>query len=201
METIAQEKNPRGRILDTTIRLFFEQGYLATGINQIIEEAQVCKATFYSNFLSKEDLCLEYIRTSHTHWMALLQKQINTQKKAYDRLMAIFTFLEDWMDTCSYRGCGLMNITSETPELKGRIRRLIQQRNDLLKKAINTLVKDLKGSDPRFMRIDTEEVTSFLLMVIQGAIASSQTQADTLPIRHAKKSFKRFLESYVINEK
>ncbi len=201
METGAQEKNSRQRILDTAIRLFFEQGYLATGINQIIEDAQVCKASFYSNFHSKEDLCLEYIRTSHSHWMALLEKQINAHKKPYDRLMAVFTFLEDWMNSCSYRGCGLMNIASETPELKGKIRQLIQQRNEILKKSVYALMKHLKESDPRFIRIDAQEVTSFLLMIIQGAIVSSQAQADILPIRHAKKSFKRFLESYVINEK
>lgn len=201
METSTQEKNPRQRILDTAIRLFFQQGYLATGINQIIEEADVCKASFYSNFPSKEDLCLEYIETSHTHWMALLAKEINIHKKPYDRLVAIFVFLEDWMSSCSYRGCGLMNISSETPELNGRIRQLIQKRNDVLKKAVLGLVKDLKVSDPRFNRIEEDEVSSFLLMIIQGAVTSSQTHADKAPIRHAKKSFKRFLGSYVINER
>ena len=30
---------PRERIIDTAIRLFFEQGYMATGTNQIIREA------------------------------------------------------------------------------------------------------------------------------------------------------------------
>lgn len=201
METKTAEGSTRQRILDTAIRLFFEQGYLATGINQIIEKAEVCKASFYSHFPSKEDLCLEYIRTSHTHWMALLEKEINAQKNAYDRLLAIFTFLENWMSSCSYRGCGLMNISSETPELKGRIRQLIGQRNDILKKSICILVRDLKESDPRFIRIDVEEITSFLLMIIQGSIVSSQGQADTLPIRHAKKIFKRFLGSYSTNER
>ena len=196
MKTMVQEKNPRQRILDTSIRLFFEQGYLATGINQIIEQAQVCKASFYSNFPSKEDLCLEYIKTSHGNWMILLGNEINKQKKSYERLMAIFTFLESWMSGCSYRGCGLMNISSETPELKGRIRKLIGQRNDILKQSVYALVKDLKESDPRFIYLDVEEVTSFLLMIIQGAVVSSQAQANVVPIIHAKKSFKRFLESY-----
>lgn len=200
MRIKTQKKNPRQRILDTAIRLFFERGYLATGINQIIEKAEVCKASFYSNFPSKEDLCLEYIRTSHTNWMVLLEKEINTQKNAYDRLLAIFTFLENWMGSCSYRGCGLMNISSEIPELKGRIRQLIQQRNEILKKSIYALVRDLKKSDSRFIRINVQEVTSFLLMIIQGAIASSQASAQAQPIRHARKIFKRFLGSYVINE-
>jgi AcrR family transcriptional regulator len=201
MEAMVQENNPRQRIIDTAIRLFFEQGYLATGINQIIEHAEVCKASFYSNFPSKEDLCLEYIKTAHDHWMNLLGKEINKKKKPYERLMTIFTFLESWMMGCSYRGCGLMNISSETPELKGRIRQLIQQRNGILKKSIYALVKNLKESDSKFFCMDVEEVSSFLLMIIQGAIVSSQAYAQVQPIRHAKKIFKRFLESYVINKK
>lgn len=196
MEATVQQKGPRQRILDTAIRLFFQQGYLATGINQIIEEADVCKASFYSSFPSKEDLCLEYIQTSHAHWMDLLEKEIAKQKKPYERLMAVFTFLEHWMSSCSYRGCGLMNISSETPELKGRIRGLIQERNHLLKKAIQGLVKDLRVSEAAFAEVDVEEVSSFLLMIVQGAVTSSQAHAEISPIRHAKKSFKRFLGSY-----
>jgi AcrR family transcriptional regulator len=195
MKTDLLEKNPRQRILDTAVRLFFQQGYLATGINQIIDEADVCKASFYSNFPSKEDLCLEYIETSHKAWMGLLENKINTYQKPYDRVMAIFAFLEDWMGSCAYRGCGLMNISSETPELKGRIRGMIQARNAVLKKAVYNLVEDLK-TDPKFVGIDVEEVSSFLLMIIQGAVTSSQAHIDILPIQQAKKSFKRFLGTY-----
>jgi AcrR family transcriptional regulator len=196
METIVQETNTRQRILDTAIRLFFEQGYLATGINQIIKEAGACKSSFYSHFLSKEDLCLEYIKTSHDRWMALLGEEINRQKNAYERLMAIFTFIENWMNKCSYRGCGLMNISSEIPETNGRIRQLIQKRNDMLKKSVRALVQDLRDSGSRYLRMDVSEVTSFLLMIIQGAIVSSQTHAEAAPIQHAQRSFKRFLDSY-----
>lgn len=196
METAQQEKNPRQRILDTAMRLFFSQGYLATGINQIIDEADVCKASFYSSFPSKEDLCVEYIKVSHEKWMNLLQKEIDKQKKSYDQLMAVFAFLENWMGSCSYRGCGLMNISSEVPETRGKIRRMIQERNDVLKEAISSMVSQLKKSDPRYKNLNVEEVSNFMLMIVQGAVALSQAHADAASISHAKKNFKRFLDSY-----
>ena len=52
----------RERIIATANELFYRQGYHQTGINQIIEESGVAKATFYSNFKSKEELCVEYLR-------------------------------------------------------------------------------------------------------------------------------------------
>ncbi|MBL8013966.1 MAG: TetR/AcrR family transcriptional regulator [Candidatus Omnitrophica bacterium] len=197
MEPAQQEKSPRQRILDTAMRLFFSQGYLATGINQIIEEAEVCKASFYSNFPSKDDLCVEYIKVSHEKWMDLLQKEVSKQKKSYDQLMAIFMFLENWMEACSYRGCGLMNISSEVPETKGKIRRMIQERNGVLKATISMMVSQLKKSDRRYKALNVEDVAGFMMMIVQGAVALSQAHANAIAISHARKNFKRFLDSYV----
>ena len=39
------ESNPRQRIIDTALRLFYQQGYRATGINQIIAESDGALAT------------------------------------------------------------------------------------------------------------------------------------------------------------
>ena len=56
MDKVIKQLNPKDRILKTVERLFCEQGYLSTGINQIIAEAQVAKASFYQHFPSKEAL-------------------------------------------------------------------------------------------------------------------------------------------------
>ena len=48
----------RERILDTAARLFYAQGYNSTGINQVIKEANVAKASLYQHFPSKEDLLI-----------------------------------------------------------------------------------------------------------------------------------------------
>ena len=59
---------PKERILEKTFALFHKQGYNATGINQIIEEAQVAKASFYYHFKSKEDLCVAFLEQRHSFW-------------------------------------------------------------------------------------------------------------------------------------
>jgi AcrR family transcriptional regulator len=71
------ESQPRDRIIDTALRLFYEQGYLATGINQIIAESQVAKATFYSHFPSKENLCIAYLQARHVVWMKWLEDSVD----------------------------------------------------------------------------------------------------------------------------
>ena len=51
----------RRRLLDTATRLFYAEGIRAAGIDSIIAEAGVAKATFYNHFPSKDDLVLAYI--------------------------------------------------------------------------------------------------------------------------------------------
>lgn len=190
------QTNPRQRIMDTAIRLFFQQGYMATGINQVIQEAGVCKATFYSNFPSKEDLCLEYVHVSHERWVDLLNKEISPHETPYEKLLSVFTFLQNWMSGCAYRGCGLMNIASEVPDTQSQIRDKVQERNQILKEIIYKLVDDLRMSDSRFQRIPVEQMADFLFLIIQGSIVASQGTVSVEPIASAKECFIKLLQSY-----
>ncbi len=65
-------KSPRERIIETTFQLFARQGYNSTGINQIISEAEVARASFYQYFKSKEDLCVEFLNVRHEYWFSEL---------------------------------------------------------------------------------------------------------------------------------
>jgi AcrR family transcriptional regulator len=47
------------RLIATAARMFIKNGYYATGISEIIEEARVSKGSFYFYFKSKKDLALE----------------------------------------------------------------------------------------------------------------------------------------------
>ena len=195
MNTSTETTSPRQRIIDTALKLFFEKGYLATGINQIIAEAGVCKATFYDNFPSKEALCMEYVRASHENWMALLGRELEKHQAPYDRVMAVFDFLEGWMRRCDYRGCGLMNIASEVPDAASRIREAVRARNLILKNTLEELLRELKSDDPRYRRIDARQLSDLLFIVTQGAIVASQNDKSVDSIRTAKRTFARTLHA------
>ena len=51
----------KNRIIETASSLFYKNGYNATGINEIISETGIAKATLYNHFKSKEDICLAQI--------------------------------------------------------------------------------------------------------------------------------------------
>jgi AcrR family transcriptional regulator len=51
----------RDRILQTAGRLFYREGYRAVGVDRVIAEADVAKATFYKHFPAKDDLIVAWI--------------------------------------------------------------------------------------------------------------------------------------------
>ncbi|MHB1528956.1 MAG: TetR/AcrR family transcriptional regulator [Acidiferrobacteraceae bacterium] len=59
----------RERILLTANDLFYREGIRATGIDRVIAESGVAKATFYRHFASKNDLVREYLEYRHHRWM------------------------------------------------------------------------------------------------------------------------------------
>ena len=98
-------KSPRERILDKAEELFYQQGYQATGINQIIDESGVAKATFYSHFPSKDDLCVEYLERIAEKEVDLVQSTLKKRKTPLSRYMTVIEVLEPWLIDTDFRGC------------------------------------------------------------------------------------------------
>src|SRR6195952_5368930 len=60
------------RILETADRLFYGEGIRNVGIDRLISESSVTKATFYKHYGSKDRLILLYIEGRHTAEVARL---------------------------------------------------------------------------------------------------------------------------------
>ena len=83
---------PRERIIETAQSLFFAQGYKATGINQIIKEAKVAKASFYDHFPSKDDLGEAYLNLSSEMVFNRFADVINSKSNPKEGLLGLFDF-------------------------------------------------------------------------------------------------------------
>jgi AcrR family transcriptional regulator len=187
------ESNPRQRIIDTALRLFYQQGYRATGINQIIAESDVAKATFYSHFSSKEKLCVVYLQARHAIWMGWLKESVDRQTSAPDRLLGVFDFIRGWMSGCDFRGCAFLNIASEIPQPDSEIRGEVVRHKDSLRKYIGLLLAETEDSGASLPGIDRERVADMLYVLVEGAIVASQNYGQLWPIDAARQAAARLL--------
>ncbi|MDR2121689.1 MAG: TetR/AcrR family transcriptional regulator [Flavobacteriaceae bacterium] len=165
--------SPRERILETASNLFHQQGYNSTGINQIIREAKVAKASFYQHFKSKDDLCVEFLNVRHKYWFEKLLKFISKSKNSKEKILHAFDFIIHMNDKENYRGCSFLNILSEISEEQVNILTVIQSHKRDLRNFFRKLIKD-------------ELLATHLYLLFESSIIESQLFKSNEIVRKSK---------------
>lgn len=80
-------------LLQIAYRLFLSKGYEETSVDEIIEEAQIAKGTFYYHFKSKEVLLEELINKMITEKAKQAKKFLTAPLSAPQKTVAIITSL------------------------------------------------------------------------------------------------------------
>jgi len=177
----------RDRIIETANDLFYRQGYHQTGINQIIEESGVAKATFYSNFKSKDELAVQYLRERDRIDTNATKDMINNVKDPYDRYMSIIKGVLEYMKETDYRGCAFGNIAVEITDPDHPIRKEVKHHEDRFRSILKDVIKDLKNSGPKYKNLNVDQMVDSYHLIVEGAIVASKNYNDTWPIERAVK--------------
>jgi len=135
------------RILTTAAHLFYIQGIKNTGINQIIAESNVAKASFYQYFSSKNKLvkaCLdEYYRslTAVLRRIAANSHSLHEFFKKWSRLLK-----KNAISNQEFMGCPIANIGFQVDPkdtgLKALFNKIIDGWFDILKPLFEKAVND-----------------------------------------------------------
>ncbi|GAB4168662.1 MAG: TetR/AcrR family transcriptional regulator [Terrimicrobiaceae bacterium] len=186
---------PRQRILDKAMDLFYRQGYNATGINQIISEAGVARASFYDHFESKEDLLVAYAMEMSRRDIAEIRAEVLAKPTAQSRFFAPLELLIPWLEATDFRGCPFQNLMADTPPDSSRVREVARQHSESLRTFFRELTLDLKNSEKKFSRLSPEKTATTFLLVFEGAIALCVAYRESWPVEHARVTLGHFLES------
>lgn len=171
--------SPRERILDIAAILFHQQGYNSTGINQIISEAKVAKASFYQHFKSKDDLCAAFLNTRHDYWFGELQKFVSKSSEPKQKILSTFDFLIAMNEKENFRGCSFLNLLSEIPTDKTAILQIIQKHKQNLRDFFRTQLDDKIKADYIYLLFESSIIESQLFRSNE-LIRTSQNIIDNL---------------------
>jgi AcrR family transcriptional regulator len=166
-------------IIDTASDLFYRKGYNLTGINEIIATAGIAKATLYSHFKSKEDLCIAYLKARDGELLQHISTFCNAQPGGDQRLMAVLEFLLAFFQTENFNGCWCIRTVAEIPADNLNIRRTIQANKAAFLVFIQKLVQENKpGMNPEAQL----KLARQIYLLYEGAVAESHLQGDAWPI-------------------
>ncbi|MFB9690649.1 TetR/AcrR family transcriptional regulator [Amycolatopsis plumensis] len=107
----------RGRLLASASRLFYTEGLHSVGIDRVIADAGVTRATLYRHFPSKDDLLVAYL----TEADALIRTQVESARNAAggsprEAVLAVAATIADGIRSPGFRGCAFLNAAAEYPD-------------------------------------------------------------------------------------
>jgi AcrR family transcriptional regulator len=119
-QTVATAPEARERILATAYDLFSRRGIRAVGVDEVIERAEVAKATLYRHFPSKDDLVLAFLERREQLWTRELVEAGARERGATPEecLLSIFDVFHEWFQRDDFEGCSFVNVLLETADLE-----------------------------------------------------------------------------------
>ncbi|WP_409439767.1 TetR/AcrR family transcriptional regulator [Psychromonas sp. GE-S-Ul-11] len=106
-------------LIDIALILFNKYGYHATGIDLILAESGVSKATLYKHFRSKEELILAALQLRHEQVVSKLKDKVEGNKQSpknndpVENVLVIFDNLSEWFNSETFFGCNFINVSAE----------------------------------------------------------------------------------------
>jgi AcrR family transcriptional regulator len=161
----------RDRILETAFRLFYAHGIRGVGVDTIIAESDVAKATLYNHFPSKDELALAYLERADAAWQGALRTAAQAAgSDPRDQLVGMFDALAVTCRRDGYHGCAFINTAAEVPSGSP-----VHARTVAHKQAVREWVRDLSlqagAADP-------DALASGLTLVLDGALSAGVLDAD-----------------------
>ncbi|MGW4058237.1 TetR/AcrR family transcriptional regulator [Amycolatopsis sp. NPDC004747] len=108
----------RARLLSSASRLFYTEGLHSVGIDRVIADAGVTRATLYRHFPSKDDLLVAYLTAADN----AIRAQVAAARTASDSgspadvVLAVATTIADGIASPGFRGCAFLNAAAEYPD-------------------------------------------------------------------------------------
>ncbi|KQR40151.1 MULTISPECIES: TetR/AcrR family transcriptional regulator [Microbacterium] len=136
----------RTRLIDSATRLFYEEGIHAVGVDRIIEEAAVTRATLYNQFGGKENLVLAYLRNEDEMLRSMFAEAGAEVTDPAQLVDAVIEGIAADIRLRHTRGCPFINAAAEYPDAEGAVRQLIEEHREWFRSTLQG-VAELAGLD------------------------------------------------------
>ena len=171
----------RDQIISVAQKLFYQNGFHATGIDRIIKEAGVSKKTLYNHFKSKDELVLAALRKRDELFRnSLMRKTERLGVTAKERLLSIFDAVGEWLQEKDFAGCMFINASAEYSQANNPSHMVCAEHKRLVREYIRELAVQAEVDNP-------EELSQQLNLLIEGAIVDAHVSGNKDAANQAKK--------------
>ena len=170
----------RGELVQEALRIFYRDGFHATGMDLLSAETGISKTTMFKHFRSKEDLILAVLRLRDEQFRNWLFRRMEQAGPPRAQLLAMFDALREWFNSPEFRSCMFIKASSEYPDPDHPIHALSAEHKRLLFQQVEKLASQAGATKPA-------ELARALLLLKEGAIVTAHLGHEADPAGDAKK--------------
>jgi AcrR family transcriptional regulator len=189
--TTPERPSPRERLLEAADRLFYEEGVSSVGVDRILKESDVARASLYSTYGSKDQLLRAYLQNRSHGWQAAVAEALPTRwDTPGDRIVGIFEMLTEWFEAPGYHGCPFINASAEAGSNLA-IQDVRDDHRAWVRALFTGLARDAGARDP-------DTLSAQLVLLYDGSMAGAQLDHSAEPGRAARSAATTLLDSALV---
>ncbi len=155
----------RSRLLATATRIFYAEGLHSVGVDRIVAEAKVTRATMYRHFPGKEDLVVAYLQGVSEMEREGIGKILAGNPPPADALRAVAEWIAESIQSAHFRGCAFLNAAAEYPDPEHAVHQAVLAHREWFLRTVTDLLAEIGTSAP-------EPAARHFVMLRDGAMAS-----------------------------
>lgn len=164
----------RALLVETAAALFHRQGYAATGLAEILENASSGSGSLYHHFKNKQDLLAAILE----HYAHRFESEIagpcrEAEADPIDRLFAILDFYRQMLTQTSCQlGCPIGNLVGELADSHDAVREQLAELFTIWRGEVRTCLEQARARLPA--GLDLEAMSMLVLSVMEGGVMQAR---------------------------
>ncbi|WP_405182727.1 TetR/AcrR family transcriptional regulator [Nocardia sp. NBC_01377] len=177
----------RQRLLTTAEDLFYAEGIRAVGVDRLLQESGVGRASFYRHFDGKDALVVAVLEDRDRRWLAWLRESVDAENRApAERPLAVFDALAQRFARNDFRGCAFINTMIEMADPDSPAHRVADMHK---RRVIDYLAELLQDAG----RPDAAELAAEFALLVDGAIVTAVRESSPAAAARARAIAARLL--------
>jgi AcrR family transcriptional regulator len=178
------------RILATASDLFYREGVRAVGIQRVIDEAGIAKASLYAHYASKDELVAACLTRQGDCWRTSVEEGLrDSSLDARSKLLRIFDLQAERIASPGFRGCPFQNTGTEFADGDHPASAVTATYRGWLHDLFTSLVREAGVRNP-------EAVAGALIVLHDGSAASAQVDGNPEAARYARWAAEQLLDAH-----
>ena len=180
--------NLRESIIHEAMKLFSLNGYLSTGVNDIIAAAHTSKGGFYNHFSSKEQLFLAVLAEAQRIWRAkVLYKVLDISSPTEKIIQILINYQDRYLkdETNFPGGCIFITFSVELDDTLPHLMREVNKGFDGFKAMLVGIMKEAVAQGELPARIDPESMAESIFAGMLGASVLYGVHKDDLTLNRS----------------